>query len=66
MLCQMDRKGIKFGLSNNTTYNIGLIDWAEKNGFVVHHINANYSNCNYQKKNKSADDEVFITNYKIS
>lgn len=63
MLCEMDARGIKFGLSNNATYNTDLIEWAEEQGFVVYHIDANYSNCNYQKKNKEADDEVFITNY---
>lgn len=65
MLCLMDKKGIKFGLSNNATYNTDLIEWAESNGFTVHHINANYSNCNYHKKDKVVDDEVFITNYKV-
>ena len=61
----MDEKGIKFGLSNNATYNTDLISWAEYNDFTVHHINANYSNCNYHKKDKVVDDEVFITNYKV-
>lgn len=63
MLCLLNSKGIKFGLSNNATYNTDLIEWAENNGFTVYHINANYSNCNYHKKNKAVDDEVFITNY---
>ena len=65
MLILLNSRGIKFGLSNNTTYNTNLTDWAERNGFTVHHINANYSNCNYHKKEKVADDEVFITNYKV-
>ena len=63
MLCLMDKKGIRFGLSNNATYNTDLINWAEYNDFTVHHINVNYSNCNYHKKEKPTDDEVFITNY---
>lgn len=64
MLILLNSRGIKFGLSNNATYNTNLTDWAERNGFTVHHINANYSNCNYHKKDKVVDDEVFITNYK--
>ena len=65
MLILLNGRGIKFGLSNNATYNTNLTDWAERNGFTVHHINANYSNCNYHKKDKVVDDEVFITNYKV-
>lgn len=65
MLILLNSRGIKFGLSNNATYNTNLTDWAERNGFTVHHINANYSNCNYHKKDKVVDDEVLITNYKV-
>lgn len=65
MLILLNSRGIKFDLSNNATYNTNLTDWAERNGFTVHHINANYSNCNYHKKDKVVDDEVLITNYKV-
>ncbi len=64
MLCELSFKGIKFALSNNAACNTTLVDWAERNGFNVHYISANYSNCNYHKKDKGAADiEVLITNY---
>ncbi|MEE0811362.1 DNA adenine methylase [Blautia sp.] len=53
---------IKFALSNNLKYENPLLDeW--KNKYTVHYLNGNYSNCNYQKKDKSKDMEVLITNY---
>lgn len=56
-----DRNG-KFALSNNLKYNNPLLDqW--KNKYNVHYLNSDYSNCNYQKKDKSKDIEVLITNY---
>ena len=51
-----------FALSNNLKYDNPLLDeW--KNKYNVHYLNGDYSNCNYQKKDKSADCEVLITNY---
>lgn len=61
-LDDLDNEGIKFALSNNLKYeNHILIDWIEKNKdtYKVHYLNADYRNCNYQKK----DIEVLITNY---
>jgi len=64
MLVDASSNGIRFGLSNNATTNTTLISWAELNGFTVYHLNINYSNCNYQKKDTGKkDDEVYITNY---
>lgn len=64
MLCELSFKGIRFALSNNAACNTTLVGWAERNGFNVHCISANYSNCNYHKKDKGAADiEVLITNY---
>lgn len=53
---------IKFALSNNLKYENPLLDeWKDK--YTIHYLNGNYSNCNYQKKDKSKDMEVLITNY---
>ena len=52
----------RFALSNNLKYNNPLLDqWKLK--YNVHYLNGDYSNCNYQKKDKSKDIEVLITNY---
>ena len=62
ILDDLDNKGIKFALSNNLKYDNPLLkEWMQK--YTVHYLNANYSNCNYQKKDKSPDIEVLITNY---
>lgn len=53
---------IRFALSNNLKYENPLLDeWKDK--YTIHYLNGNYSNCNYQKKDKSKDMEVLITNY---
>ena len=52
----------RFALSNNLKYENPLLnEWKEK--YNVHYLNGDYSNCNYQKKDKSKDIEVLITNY---
>lgn len=52
----------RFALSNNLKYNNPLLnEWMNK--YNVHYLNGDYSNCNYQKKDKSKDIEVLITNY---
>lgn len=61
MLDVVDKHG-RFALSNNLKYNNPLLeDW--KNKYNIHYLNGDYSNCNYQKKDRSADCEVLITNY---
>lgn len=65
MLIQLHNSEVKFGLSNNATTNETLLKWAEENGLYIHHLNINYNNCNYQKKDKGKDDEVYITNILI-
>lgn len=61
-LDKLDEQGIKFALSNNLKYNNPFLDeWKDK--YNVHYLNGDYSNCNYQKKDKSKDIEVLITNY---
>jgi DNA adenine methylase Dam len=62
ILNKLDENGIRFALSNNLKYeNFLLEEWRKK--YKTHYLNANYSNCNYQKKDKSKDIEVLITNY---
>lgn len=62
LLDKLNDKGVKFALSNNLKYNNPLLnEWKAK--YNIHYIKCNYSNCNYQKKDKSKDVEVLITNY---
>lgn len=62
LLDKLNEKGIKFALSNNLKYDNPILDkWKDK--YNVHYLNMDYSNCNYQKKDKSKDIEVLITNY---
>jgi len=62
ILDKLNDKNIKFALSNNLKYNNVILDkW--KNKYNVYYLDNNYSNCNYQKKDKSKDVEILITNY---
>lgn len=62
-------KNVKFGLSNVLHHkgktNQILLSWIENNGYHVNYLNKDYSNCNYQTRNRSKDAsvEVLITNY---
>lgn len=61
-----NNRGIQFALSNmiahKGTENTILKRWSEK--YNTHIIDSNYSNCNYQFKNRTAETlEVLITNY---
>ena len=61
LLDRLDSYKIRFALSNNLKYENHLLEqW--KNKYNVHYLNGDYSNCNYQKKDKSKDIEV---NYKL-
>ena len=61
MLDIVDRNG-RFALSNNLKYDNPYLDeW--KNKYNIHYLSGDYSNCNYQKKDKSKDCEILITNY---
>lgn len=63
----LNSKGVKFGLSNvlsiNGKENLLLKEWSEK--YNVHHLNYNYGNSSYHKKDKSVTntDEVYVCNY---
>mgnify|MGYP003327705531 CR=1 FL=1 len=66
LLDNLDKKGIKFALSNvlihNGEENTILIEWSKK--YKIHHISKNYNNSNYHSKAKAFEtDEVVITNY---
>ena len=62
LLDRLHRQGIRFALSNNLKYNNPILDqWKDK--YKIHYLNGNYANCNHQKKDKSQDVEVLITNY---
>lgn len=65
LLEEADKKGIKWGLSNvfenRGKKNQHLIDWCEKNGWQVYHLDRNY---NPFSRGNSNNDEVYICNYK--
>lgn len=66
LLDNLNRRNIKFALSN-VLYHKGLknellIEWSKKYNTI--YLDKNYSNCNYQFKEKNAKTvEVLITNY---
>ena len=72
MLEKLHKKDIKFALSNVLTHknmqHTILKEWFERHSFFVHHLNAHYSNANYQAKfkDKGQTKEVLITNYSLS
>lgn len=63
-LDNLNQQGINFALSNVVRHkgqeNVGLIEWASR--YHIHHLNANYSNSNYQAT-VSETIEVLVTNY---
>lgn len=65
LLDNLNKRKIKFALSNVLEHkgiiNTSLKTWSNK--YNVHHLNSDYNNCNYHKKNKTKSDEVLITNY---
>lgn len=70
LLNQLHSKGIRFALSNvlrsKGKENKILIEWIEKNNnsYKVIYLDYNYSNSNYQTKDRSkATEEVLIINY---
>jgi len=58
---------VKWAMSNvldtkNKRHSL-LESWVRKNGYKIHYLNADYSNCNYQRKKYKPDVEILITNY---
>ena len=68
-LDEANRKNICFALSNVFKHkdkeNKLLIEWAKK--YKINYINNDYSNCNYQLKERKAETiEVLITNFYLT
>lgn len=66
LLDRANTLGIRFAMSNVLRHkgitNTKLLEWCSK--YNIHHLNANYSNCNHQLKIRDIiTDEVLITNY---
>lgn len=67
-LTRIDKKGIRFALSNVIEHkgrkHQQLIDWAIHNQLNINYFKADYSNSNYQLKSKTdKTTEVLITNF---
>lgn len=65
-LDEIAKAGVKFALSNvlesKGKSNDILKEWAKR--YNIHYLSSTYSNCSYQKKDKTSKDiEVLITNY---
>lgn len=71
LLSDIDKKGIKFALSNVSEHkgqtNDILLKWVSDNGYYLHIIDFNYDNCSYHGKNTDKPTkEVLITNYQTT
>ena len=71
ILSALDKKGIKFALSNVSEHkgqtNDILLKWVSDNGYHLHDIDFNYDNCSYHGQNTDKPTrEVLITNYQVS
>ncbi len=70
ILDNLNNRGIKFALSNIVEHkgkeNSLLKGWIDKNSYYVNYLNKDYTNSNYQTKDrdKNSTVEVLITNYK--
>lgn len=66
VLEELDKRGVKWGLSNvfenRNVKNKHLIEWCDKNKWVVYHLNRNY---NPFSRGNSNNDEVYICNYEL-
>lgn len=69
LLDDLNKNNIKFALSNVTVHdgkiNDLLLDWIEKNNYTVININSDYTNANYNKKNRenNKNQEVLVVNF---
>ena len=68
LLDNLDEQNIKFALSNVLKHkgneNSILKNWLNENpNYKINYLNFDYSNCNYQVKDKKESVEVLITNY---
>lgn len=68
LLDRLNRRNIKFALSNvienKGVKNQILNNWINNNNYLVHYLDKNYNNSNYQIKDRSKKTiEVLVTNY---
>jgi DNA adenine methylase/adenine-specific DNA-methyltransferase len=63
ILDNLNARNISWALSNDVSCNKELLEFAKNRGYKIHHIDRDYTNCNYQRKIKEATQEVLITNY---
>lgn len=68
LLDDLNTRGIRFGLSNvlssGGVENTILKEWLDSHDYTIEHLNKNYTNCNYHKKDREVgSDEVYICNY---
>ena len=68
ILSELSDRGVLFAFSNVIEHkgctNDAIIEWAARNGYIIHGINFNYDNCNYHTNNRDyVTREVLITNY---
>ena len=62
LLNNLTEQGVAWALSNNLKYDNPLLeDFVKK--YRVHYLGSQHSNCSYQKKDKSEDIEILVTNY---
>lgn len=63
-LDNLNERGIRFALSNNLKYKNDVLEaWIKGSTYKIHEIKRDYSNCSHNKKDRSKDLEVLITNY---
>ncbi|MDE6140944.1 MAG: Dam family site-specific DNA-(adenine-N6)-methyltransferase [Alistipes sp.] len=69
ILERLDRRGIRFALSNVLTHkgkrNTILEQWIDNHGFVIHPIASSYANSSYHTTDRTphASMEIVVTNY---
>lgn len=68
ILADLDRRGVRFALSNVTEHkgrkNDLLIDWCRVRGYHMHDICFNYNNSNYHaSRTDMITKEILVTNY---
>ena len=65
LLNRLSERGIAWALSNNLKYKNPLLEafLNSTEGIKVHYLGSHYTNCSYQKKDKSEDIEILVTNY---
>lgn len=63
ILNELTERNVRWALSNNLSTNDLILEFATKNAYKIHYLGADYSNCNYQKKDKNKAEEILVVNY---